>query len=246
MQTKSNQLKQFRIILCRTSHPGNIGSAARAMKTMGFSSLFLVKPNDFPSAEASALASGADDILKNATLVNTLEEALVGVNFIVGFTARKRELTQPHEDIRATAQSLLPIAKENQIALLFGNETNGLSNDEIKHCQRLSYIDADANYSSLNLAQAVQIACHEIRMQTLLHLDNAINDTAQSQFVSHDVLNGFFNHLESVLDEIGFLKKIQAERLMQRLRLLFNRTQLDKDEVNILRGILSEIQKKLK
>lgn len=246
MQTKSNQLKKFRIILCRTSHPGNIGSAARAMKTMGFTSLYLVRPNNFPSPESDALASGADDILRKAVVVESLEEALVGVNYTVGFTARKRELTQPHEDIRTTAKNLLPVAEKHQVALLFGNETNGLSNDEVKHCQALSYIDANENYSSLNLAQAVQIACHEIRMMTQLRLDNEINKTVLPDYVSHEVLNGFFNHLETVLDGLGFLKKIQAERLMQRLRLLFNRSNMDKDEVNILRGILSEIQKKLK
>jgi|TARA_B110000208_G_C11617771_1_gene376041 tRNA/rRNA methyltransferase len=246
VQTKSNLLKKFRIILCRTSHPGNIGSSARAIKTMGFSRLYLVKPNNFPSSEADALASGADDILKEAIIVESLEDALIGVNFTVGFTARKRELTQPHEDIRSTATNILPIAEKNEVALLFGNETNGLSNDEIKHCQKLSFIDANKSYSSLNLSQAVQIACHEIRMMTGLYLKNDIIKVTPTKYVSHVVLNGFFNHLESVLDQIGFLKKIQAERLMQRLRLMFNRSNLDKDEVNILRGILSEIQKKLK
>ena len=245
MQTKSNLLKKFRIILCRTSHPGNIGSSARALKTMGFSRLYLVKPNNFPSAEASSLASGADDVLRDAIVVESLEDALIGVNFTIGFTARKRELTQPHENIRLTATNILPVAEKNEVALLFGNEKNGLSNDEIKHCQKLSFIDANKASSSLNLSQAVQIVGHEIRMMTDLYLHNDITKVIPAKYVSHNVLNSFFDHLESVLDQIGFLKKIQAERLMQRLRLLFNRSNLDKDEVNILRGILSEIQKKL-
>ncbi len=246
MQTKSNPLKKFRIILCRTSHPGNIGSSARALKTMGFSRLYLVKPNNFPSPEANSLASGADDVLKKAIIVESLEDALIGVNYTVGFTARKRELTQPHENIRTTATKIFPMAEKNEVALLFGNEKNGLSNDEIKHCQILSFIDASKDYSSLNLSQAVQIVCHEIRMITALCLNNDIIKITTPKYVSHNVLDGFFNHLESVLDQIGFLKKIQAERLMQRLRLMFNRINLDKDEVNILRGILSEIQKKIK
>tara|TARA_B100000767_G_C19746269_1_gene528670 strand:- start:645 stop:1385 length:741 start_codon:yes stop_codon:yes gene_type:complete len=246
VQTKSNPLKKFRIILCRTSHPGNIGSSARALKTMGFSRLYLVKPNNFPSPEANSLASGADDVLKKAIIVESLEDALIGVNYTVGFTARKRELTQPHENIRTTATKIFPMAEKNEVALLFGNEKNGLSNDEIKHCQILSFIDASKDYSSLNLSQAVQIVCHEIRMITALCLNNDIIKITTPKYVSHNVLDGFFNHLESVLDQIGFLKKIQAERLMQRLRLMFNRINLDKDEVNILRGILSEIQKKIK
>ena len=246
MQTKSNPLKKFRIILCRTSHPGNIGSSARALKTMGFSRLYLVKPNNFPSSEANSLASGADDVLKEAIIVESLEDALIGVNYTVGFTARKRELTQPHENIRTTATKIFPMAEKNEVALLFGNEKNGLSNDEIKHCQILSFIDASKDYSSLNLSQAVQIVCHEIRMMTALCLNNDIIKITTPKYVSHNILDGFFNHLESVLDQIGFLKKIQAERLMQRLRLMFNRINLDKDEVNILRGILSEIQKKIK
>ena len=246
MQTKSNPLKKFRIILCRTSHPGNIGSSARALKTMGFSRLYLVKPNNFPSPEANSLASGADDVLKKAIIVESLEDALIGVNYTVGFTARKRELTQPHENIRTTATKIFPMAEKNEVALLFGNEKNGLSNDEIKHCQILSFIDASKDYSSLNLSQAVQIVCHEIRMMTDLYLNNDIIKVTTPKYVSHNVIDGFFNHLESVLDQIGFLKKIQAERLMQRLRLMFNRINLDKDEVNILRGILSEIQKKIK
>ena len=246
MQTKSNPLKKFRIILCRTSHPGNIGSSARALKTMGFSRLYLVKPNNFPSSEANSLASGADDILKEAIIVESLEDALIGVNYTVGFTARKRELTQPHENIRTIATKIFPMAEKNEVALLFGNEKNGLSNDEIKHCQILSFIDASKDYSSLNLSQAVQIVCHEIRMMTALCFNNDIIKITPPKYVSHNILDGFFNHLESVLDQIGFLKKIQAERLMQRLRLMFNRINLDKDEVNILRGILSEIQKKIK
>ena len=244
MPNKLNLLKQFRIVLCQTSHPGNIGSVARAMKTMGFSDLYLVNPKDFPSKHAEALACGAEDILKKATRVSTLEGALKNINHVIGFTARKRELTQPHKNVRDLSKQLINEASNNKIAIIFGNETNGLSNLELQHCQSLGFIDANSRYSSLNLAHAVQIVCHEIRMVSEFPIKNKILTQTTKKYVSHDLQNGFYKHLEKILDEIGFLKKIQADRLMMRLRLLFNRTQMEKEEVNILRGILSEIQKK--
>jgi TrmH family RNA methyltransferase len=246
MHNKSNILKQFNVVLCRTSHGGNIGSSARAMKTMGLTNLYLVKPKHFPSDESYALAAGADDILDKAIIVDSLEDAIKDSHIAIGFTARKRELSQPHKNIRESAQNLIVSAENQRISLVFGNETNGLSNDEIKHCQLLSFIDANNDYSSLNLAQAVQICCHELRVALDLAKDNAINREALDSFVTYNELNGFFIHLEGMLNDIGFLKKIQGERLMQRLRLLFNRTQLDKDEINIMRGIFTEIQKKIK
>jgi tRNA/rRNA methyltransferase len=246
MSTKSNLLKPFRIVLCETSHPGNIGSVARAMKTMGFSDLYLVNPKNFPSKHAQALACEAEDILKKATVVTSLEVALKNINHVIGFTARKRELTQPHKNVRDLSKQLINEASNNKIAIIFGNETNGLSNLELQHCQSLGFIDANSKYSSLNLAHAVQIVCHEIRMVSEFPVKNKILKQITKNYVSHDLQNGFYKHLEEILDEIGFLKKIQADRLMMRLRLLFNRTQMEKEEVNILRGILSEIQKKLK
>jgi len=246
MSTKSNLLKQFRIILCETSHPGNIGSVARAMKTMGFSDLYLVNPKAFPSKHAQALACGAEDILKKATVVISLEVALKDINHVIGFTARKRELTQPHKNVRNLSKQLINEANNNKIAIIFGNETNGLSNLELQHCQSLGFIDTNSKYSSLNLAHAVQIVCHEIRMVSEFPVKNKILKQITKNYVSHDLQNGFYKHLEEILDEIGFLKKIQADRLMMRLRLLFNRTKMEKEEVNILRGILSEIQKKIK
>ena len=158
MSTKSNLLKQFRIVLCETSHPGNIGSVARAMKTMGFSDLYLVNPKDFPSKHAQALACGAEDILKKVTVVTSLEVALKNINHVIGFTARKRELTQPHKNVRDLSKQLINEASNNKIAIIFGNETNGLSNLELQHCQSLGFIDANSKYSSLNLAHAVQMS----------------------------------------------------------------------------------------
>ncbi|MBT5165652.1 MAG: RNA methyltransferase [Nitrosomonadales bacterium] len=244
MSTKINY-DQFEIVLCRTSHPGNIGSTARAIKTMGFSKLTLVNPKQFPHSEANALAAGAEDVLNNAKVVKTIEEALIDSHLIIGFTARQRELSQEHQNIRKIAKDLKNEPHQKKIALLFGNETNGLSNDEIKHCHKLGYINSNENYSSLNLAQAVQIICYEIRMH-ISEGDGIIKLIKENELVSHEIQNGFYVHLEQLLTEIGFLKKIQGERLMQRLRLLFNRTTMEKDEVNILRGILTDIQKKIK
>ena len=246
MPTKSKFINNFRIVLCKTSHPGNIGSVARAMKTMEFSSLYLVNPKDFPSAHANALAAGAEDILKKAIVVRSLEEALKNINYVIGFTARKRELTQKHMNVREASEELISVSKKNKIYLVFGNETNGLSNSEIEHCQSLGFIDANSEYSSLNLSQAVQIVCHEIRMMSTLPSKNHILKRSNTDYASHEVQNGFYIHLEQMLNQLGFLKKIQAERLMRRLKLLFNRIKMEKDEVNILRGILSEIQKKIK
>lgn len=244
MSTKINY-DQFEIVLCRTSHPGNIGSTARAIKTMGFSKLTLVNPKQFPHSEANALAAGAEDVLNNAKVVKTIEEALIDSHLIIGFTARQRELSQEHQNIRKIAKDLKNEPPQKKIALLFGNETNGLSNDEIKHCHKLGYINSNESYSSLNLAQAVQIICYEIRMY-VGEGDGIIKPIKENELVSHEIQNGFYVHLEQLLTEIGFLKKIQGERLMQRLRLLFNRTTMEKDEVNILRGILTDIQKKIK
>ena len=139
MPNKLNLLKQFRIVLCQTSHPGNIGSVARAMKTMGFLDLYLVNPKDFPSRHAEALACGAEDILQKATTVSSLAEALKNINHVIGFTARKRELTQPHKNVRDLSKQLINEASKNKIAIIFGNETNGLSNLELQHCQSLGF-----------------------------------------------------------------------------------------------------------
>ncbi|MSQ80907.1 MAG: RNA methyltransferase [Candidatus Methylopumilus sp.] len=245
MVTTSRPLSRIRIVLCQTSHPGNIGATARAMKTMGITQLYLVTPKKFPHPEATALASGADDILNGAHVVNTLEEALHGVKLAIGLSARRRELTQPYLDIKKAAQEMIHLAHDAEVACVFGTEMSGLSNQETHLCQLLSFIDANPDYSSLNLAQAVQVVCHELR-QASIHPEGASIYTKDlSLLADHDSLMGFLSHLEIVLDKIEFLDKVQGERLMQRLHILFARAQLETDEVNILRGILTQVQKKL-
>ena len=235
----------LRLCFAEPATPVTLVQLHAQSKPWALAHLYARNPKQFPHAEANALAAGAEDILANATIVSTIEDALKDSHLIIGFTARQRELSQEHKNIREIASELKSKSSSKKIALLFGNETNGLSNDEVKHCHMLGYINSNTKYSSLNLAQAVQIICYEIRMQ--LSEDNAIiQSSKENELVTHEVQNGFYLHLERLLTEIGFLKKIQGERLMQRLRLLFNRTTMEKDEVNILRGILTDIQKKIK
>ncbi|MCB5191639.1 RNA methyltransferase [Methylobacillus arboreus] len=240
MTSKPNLLEQIRIVLCQTSHPGNIGAAARAMKTMGLSQLMLVKPKSFPHADAVAMASGASDILESAQISETLAEALHGTTLAIGMSARRRELSHELVSARIGVQRAISTAHHAPVAIVFGTEMSGLSNEELGHCQLLAMIPANPEYSSLNLAAAVQVISYELRMAALDNPQPAGLE-AVPLAASEDV-ERFYSHLEQVLVEIGFLNPAQPKRLMQRLRRLYGRTKLEKEEVNILRGILSATQ----
>ena len=238
-----NIASRIRVVLDHTSHPGNIGSAARAMKTMGLSKLYLVAPKRYPSPEAEAMASGAQDVLQQAILCDTLDEALSGAAFAVGLTSRQRDL--PHEVL--TAREAAPLiaqhARDQEVALLFGNETYGLSNNELTKCQLLATIPANPEYPSLNLASAVQLLAYEVALAS---------DSVQSVVVDQigdlatlDEIEQFYQHLETTLVKIGFLDPRHPKKLMPRLRRLFARSRLEKEEINILRGILKEVNNKL-
>ena len=229
-------LDHFRIVLSHTSHPGNIGSAARAMKTMGFSRLYLVNPKEFPSDTARALASNADDLLDSAVVVNSLDEALAGTTLQVAMTARRRELVQPLQTPRQLAPELVSAARQGgEIALIFGTEMSGLTIDEVRQCNRLVTIPTNPDYSSLNLGQAVQVLCYELRA-TLL--DDVSYLAESRQLADHEYIERFFTHLEETLITIGFLKPANPKRLMPRLRRLFQRAHMEREEVDILRGVL--------
>lgn len=229
-------LENFRVVLSHTSHPGNIGSTARAMKTMGFRHLYLVNPKEFPSDTARSLASNADDLLEEAIVVNSLEEALQGTTLQVAMTARRRELTQPLQTPRQLVPELLSHAHQNhQIALVFGTEMSGLTVDEVGLCNRLVTIPTNPDYSSLNLSQAVQVLCYELRA-TLL--DDVSHLAEVPNIASHEYIELFYQHLEQALIGIGFLNPAHPKRLMPRLRRLFSRVGLEREEVDILRGIL--------
>lgn len=233
-------LSQIRIVLSRTTHPGNIGAAARAMKTMGMVSLYLVSPKKFPDAEADAMASGAADVLENARVCSSLGDALQGTVYALAVSARRRELAFASVDARSAAQTLLAEARGGEVAIVFGTEMSGLTNEEILQCRGIAHIPADPSYSSLNLAAAVQVMSYEAR----LALPGApMPAAAESAPARHEDVENLYLHLEQSLLASGFLNPANPRRLMPRLRRLFGRARLEQEEVNILRGILNSFRK---
>lgn len=227
-----------RVILVAPSHPGNIGSVARAMKTMGFSSLYLVAPSRFPDPEAIALAAGADDILEAAVVVASLQEALIGCQMVVMTSARARTLDLPVVSPRALAAQVQAQTPAVKIALVFGRERAGLSNEELLQGHYHVMIPTNPAYTSLNLAQAVQLILYELSVTG----ERPVVEACKEVMASHEAIALFYEHLEEVLKAIGFLKTSAPRRLMARLRRLFGRIQLEKMEVDLLRGMLSRIQ----
>lgn len=239
-------LDRVRVVLVNTSHPGNIGAAARAMKTMGLKHLVLVRPEDFPSELASARAAGSVDVLNNAQVVSSLPEALRGVQVAAAMTARRRELSLPFHTPREAAAVLTQTALQGEVALVFGNETSGLSNEALLHCRLPVTIPTNPDYSSLNLGSAVQVLAYELRLAALActTAPAAPAATPAAQLARHDEVEGFFQHLEQTLTESGFYDPKHSRRLFPRLRRLFGRVALEQDEVNILRGMLTSFQQK--
>ena len=228
-------LERVRVVLCETSHPGNIGAAARAMKTMGLSRLVLVKPKHFPHADAEALASGALDVLRAAVVRDSLEEALAGTVLAVASTSRHRDLTHEVVDCREACKRMVQVASHDEVALVFGPERTGLTVRDVNKCQLIAAIPANPDYASLNLAQAVQVFGYELRMSAG---GMAPPVPQSSEPATHDEVEGFYRHLEEVFHASGFLDPQEPKRLMQRMRRLFARSRLEKEEVNILRGFL--------
>ena len=228
-------LERVRVVLCETSHPGNIGAAARAMKTMGLSRLVLVNPKHFPHADADAFASGALDVLRAAVIRDSLEEALAGTVLAVASTSRHRDLTHDVVDCREACQRLAADASHGEVALVFGPERTGLTVRDVNKCQLIAAIPANPDYASLNLAQAVQVFGYELRMSAG---GMAPPVPQSSEPATHDEVEGFYRHLEEVFHASGFLDPQEPKRLMQRMRRLFARSRLEKEEVNILRGFL--------
>ena len=214
----------IRIVLVGTTHPGNIGASARAMKTMGFKQLVLVNPEHYPNADATARASGADDVLYHAQVVNHLDAALEGCNLVLGASARRRGINCAELDPRACAQQALNISRNGQVALVFGREHSGLTNEELDRCHFMVRIPANPDYSSLNLAAAVQVLCYELRMAVELADDTAdntiINDTTPAPAQE---MERFYQHLQEALLDLGFLNPSNPRHLMRRLRRLYGR-----------------------
>jgi tRNA/rRNA methyltransferase len=235
--------ENIRIVLCQTSHPGNIGSTARAMKTMGFKHLYLVNPDKYPNEQATAMAAGADDVLDNAIVTQTLSEALVGCGFAIGMSARKRYLSHETVNAREAALQANSYAASQPVAFVFGTEMSGLTNAELDCCQLLAMIPANPEYSSLNLAMAVQLACYELRMTTLGAISADKLDVASSEpLATNDELERFYAHLEETLLKIGYLNPNAPKKLFERMRRLYSRARLEKEEVNLLRGVLTLTQ----
>lgn len=234
-------LEQIRIVLVETTHPGNIGGAARAMKNMGLSHLLLVNPLMFPHAEATARASGADDLLAAAEVHPTLDSALAGCALVFGTTARGRSIPWPAVDPREAAGRALAAAPHAPVAIVFGREHSGLSNDELDRCNYLLHIPTNPDYASLNLAAAVQVVAYELRMAVQQGPVMAGDATPLASAHEREL---FYAHLEHVLTELQFLDPANPKHLMRRLRRLFNRVELDQNEINILRGILTAVQRR--
>ncbi|NMY49880.1 tRNA (cytosine(32)/uridine(32)-2'-O)-methyltransferase TrmJ [Pseudomonas sp. WS 5011] len=238
-------LENIRVVLVGTSHPGNIGGAARAMKNMGLSQLVLVDPRDFPSEDAVARASGATDILDAAQVVATLEEALVGCRLVMGTSARDRHIPWPMLEPRECGGVACEQAQQGaQVALVFGREYAGLTNEELQRCHYHVHIPSDPAFSSLNLAAAVQVLAYEVRMawlttEGLPAKQSAVVDPDEEP-VAADELESFYRHLEQALVEIRFLDPAKPRHLMSRLRRLYGRSAVSRLEMNILRGILTE------
>lgn len=239
-------LQNIRVVLVNTSHPGNIGGAARAMKNMGLSRLVLVQPKQFPADEASARASGADDVLGNAIVVDSLEQALIGCNLVMGTSARERSIPWPVIGPRECGDKAVQHADGGeQIALVFGREHAGLTNEELQRCHFHVHIPSNPDFSSLNLAAAVQVLAYEVRMASLA------NDRSPAQvekadadaLATMDEMELFYDHLEKTLVDIGFLDPEKPKHLMPRLRRLYGRVAVERTEMSILRGILTETQK---
>ncbi|MEM9385892.1 MAG: RNA methyltransferase [Pseudomonadota bacterium] len=231
------RLTRVAVVLVDTSHPGNIGAVARASKNMGIHCLRLVRPRQFPHADATARASGADDLLARAEVFDTLEEAIADAALVYGASARRRSLQWPEQNAREAAREIL--SKEAQVSVVFGNERSGLSNAELDCCHRLLHISANPEYSSLNLAMAVQVVTHELRMAATAGYGAGDDGRVEAPFATSAQVEALYEHYQRTLTATGFLNPDNPRHLMRRLRRLYNRVGLDDNEVQILRGILS-------
>ena len=233
-------LPPVRVVLVETSHPGNIGAAARAMKTMGLDQLYLVRPKKFPDAEATARASGADDLLYNAVVCDDFAEAIGDCHTVFGASARQRSIPWPLLDPREAAQKIVSNSGSGEAAVVFGREQWGLRNEELSQCNFLVTIPANPEYSSLNLAMSVQVMSYELRMAALGDVEPA--PLGDAPLAGNADVEQMYAHLERAMLHTGFLDPENPRHLMRRLRRLFSRAQLDQNEVNIMRGLLASIE----
>jgi tRNA/rRNA methyltransferase len=235
-------LARVRVVLARPSHPGNVGAAARAMRTMGIADLRLVAPRRFPDAEATALAAGAVDVLDRAVVSDSLDLALAGTVLAAGFTARDRELSHPALALREAAPGLLDATRDGPVALVFGNETSGLSNDELGRCRLRVTIPSDPGYGSLNLAAAVQVACYELACAAAAF---AVHEPRAYEVATAEDLEALFAHWQEAMEASGYLDPARPGRLMERLRRMLARAVPERSEVKALRGMLEAFLRRM-
>ena len=235
-------LKNVRIVLVETFHPGNIGAAARALKNMGLSQLWLVNPRDFPSDEALSRAAGATDLLESARVVHSLDEAIADCQLIIGTSARERAYDLPLQDLETAAEQIWQESQTGEIAILFGRETTGLNNKEMLMCNRHLFIEANPEYPVLNVSQAIQLVCYELRRSALK--TNRVNVEPAPYPRQHEMVL-FFEHLERVLRRINFIIPQHEGRVLDKFRRYFNRTRPEKAEMGMLRGMLNAVEETL-
>jgi tRNA (cytidine32/uridine32-2'-O)-methyltransferase len=239
-----NRLNNLRIVLVNTSHPGNIGGAARAMKNMGLSKLYLVAPKDFPAEKAVWRAAGALDILDDAVVVETLDEAIADCGLVVGTSARERRIPWPLVNPRECGDKAIAEAGEHEVAVLFGREDRGLTNEELHKCHYHVHIPANNDYSSLNLACAVQVIAYELRMAHLTWQEGKAPtfDDWDVPPAKVEALEHYYDHLQQTLEALGFLEPDNPRQTMTRLRRLYGRIRMDEMELSIMRGVLTSTQ----
>jgi tRNA/rRNA methyltransferase len=233
-------LRNVRVVLCEPSHPGNIGAAARALKTMGLDRLVLVNPKVFPDPEADARATGAIDVLRAARCYDDLDAALAGTSFVGGLSARRRDLTPVVTDIRTGAREFIAEARSGEVALLFGTERTGLDVEALSRCHRLVRIPANPACGSLNLGAAVQVVAYEMRIACTEALPEVVQGS-EVRPAPHEEVEGLVGHLEATMRGTGFIHPDRPGRLVQRLRRMIARARPESEEVAILRGFLKSI-----
>lgn len=238
-------LERVKVVLVGTTHSGNIGSAARAMKVMGLSQMVLVDPQCQVDAQAIALAAGASEIALNAQIYPTLKAAVADCGLVVGTSARSRTLEWPMLEPRECGEKLISEANQHSVAMVFGRERTGLTNDELQLCHYHVCVPANPEYSSLNLAMAVQLLSYEVRMAYLALQQSSQSSTLQEEYPRHQELERFYAHLEQVIMQTEFISAQQPGQVMNKLRRMFTRARPEAQEINILRGILTSVQKSI-
>ena len=231
-------LSHIKIVLVETTHPGNIGAVARAMKNMNMANLWLVAPKIFPSADATSRASGADDVLAHAHVCQSVQEAIADCQLVIGASARSRTISWPEISPRECAEKIVIAEPKQKVAIIFGRENSGLKNHELDLCHYLLRIPCNSAYSSLNIAAAVQVVCYELFVAAGVQETVTIGDKDKNPKASAVQMESFYSHLYQALTDIGFMHPDKSNSIMRRLRRIYNRVQLDTKELDILRGIL--------